>query len=204
MQKEYKSITSVAGPLMVVEGVEGVKFEELVEIQMPHEKGTRLGKVLEASEGRAVVQMFEGTAGAVTEGAKARFLGETMKLGVSTDMLGRVFDGGGHPIDGRPAVIPEKRVEISGAAINPYSRDFPNDFIQTGISTIDCLNTLVRGQKLPVFSGSGLPHNRIAAQIARQAKVNDGSDFAVVFAAMGVTFEEAQFFQAEFEKNRCD
>jgi len=200
MQKEYKSITSVAGPLMVVDGVEGIKFEELVEIQIPGETKTRLGKVLEASAGRAVVQMFEDTKGAVTEGAKARFLGETMKLGVSTDMLGRIFDGGGKPIDGRPEVIPEKRVEISGAAINPYSRDFPNDFIQTGISTIDCLNTLVRGQKLPVFSGSGLPHNRIAAQIARQAKVNDGSDFAVVFAAMGVTFEEAQFFQSEFEK----
>ncbi|MFH1410045.1 MAG: V-type ATP synthase subunit B [Patescibacteria group bacterium] len=200
MQKEYKSITSIAGPLLVVEGVEGVKYEELVEIQMPGEKETRLGKVLEASEGKALVQMFEDTRGSVTEGAKARFIGESMKLGVSTDMLGRVFNGSGKPIDGQPDIIPEKRLDISGAAINPYSRDFPNDFIQTGISTIDCLNTLVRGQKLPVFSGSGLPHNRIAAQIARQAKVNDGSDFAVVFAAMGVTFEEAEFFKAEFEK----
>lgn len=200
MQKEYKSITSIAGPLLVVEGVEGVKYEELVEIQMPGEKETRLGKVLEASEGKALVQMFESTQGSVTEGAKARFLGETMKLGVSPDMLGRVFNGSGRPIDGQPEIIPEKRLDISGAAINPYSRDFPNDFIQTGISTIDCLNTLVRGQKLPVFSGSGLPHNRIAAQIARQAKVNDGSEFAVVFAAMGVTFEEAEFFKAEFEK----
>lgn len=200
MQKEYKSITSIAGPLVVVEGVEGVKYEELVEVKIPGEPGTRLGKVLEAAEGRALVQMFEDTAGAVTEGAKARFLGETMKLGVSTDMLGRVFNGSGKPIDGQPEIIPEKRLDISGAAINPYSRDFPNDFIQTGISTIDCLNTLVRGQKLPVFSGSGLPHNRIAAQIARQAKTTDGSEFAVVFAAMGVTFEEAEYFKTEFEK----
>jgi len=200
MQKEYKSITSIAGPLLVIEGVEGIKYEELVEVQMPGEKGVRMGKVLEASKGRALVQMFESTQGSVTEGAKARFLGETMKIGVSTDMLGRIFDGSGKPIDGQPEIIPEKRLDIAGAAINPYSRDVPNDFIQTGISTIDCLNTLVRGQKLPVFSGSGLPHNRLAAQIARQAKVNDGSDFAVVFAAMGVTFEEAEFFKDEFEK----
>jgi len=200
MQKEYKSITSIAGPLMVVEGVEGIKYEELVEVKMPNEKGTRMGKVLEAAEGRALVQMFESTGGSVTEGAKARFLGETMKLGVSTDMLGRVFNGSAKPIDDQPEIIPEKRLDIAGAAINPYSRDVPNDFIQTGISTIDCLNTLVRGQKLPVFSGSGLPHNRMAAQIARQAKVNDGSEFAVVFAAMGVTFEEAEFFKDEFEK----
>lgn len=200
MQKEYKSITSIAGPLLVVEGVEGIKYEELVEIQIPGEKKTRLGKVLEASEGKALVQMFENTQGAKTKGAKARFLGETMKIGVSTDMLGRVFNGSGKPIDGRPEIIPEKRLDIAGQAINPYSRDFPNDFFQTGISTIDCLNTLVRGQKLPIFSGSGLPHNRMAAQIARQAKVMDGSDFAVIFAAMGVTFEEAQFFQSEFEK----
>jgi V/A-type H+-transporting ATPase subunit B len=200
MQKEYKSVTSIAGPLLIVEGVEGIKYEELVEIKIPGEEKPRLGKVLEASEGRALVQMFESTQGAVTEGAKARFLGETMKLGVSADMLGRVFDGSGKPIDGRPSIIPEKRLDISGAAINPYSRDYPNDFFQTGISTIDALNTLVRGQKLPIFSGSGLPHNRVAAQIARQAKTKDGSDFAVIFAAMGVTFEEAQFFQSELEK----
>jgi V/A-type H+-transporting ATPase subunit B len=200
MQKEYKSITSIAGPLVVVEGVEDIKYEELVEVKMPNEERTRLGRVLEAAKGKALIQMFESTQGAVTEGASARFLGETMKLGVSTDMLGRVFDGSAKPIDGRPEIIPEKRLDVSGAAINPYSRDFPSDFIQTGISTIDCLNTLVRGQKLPVFSGSGLPHNRIAAQIARQAKVNDGSEFAVVFAAMGVTFEEAEFFKTEFEK----
>jgi len=200
MQKEYKSVKSIAGPLLIVEGVEDIKYEELVEIKIPGEEGTRLGKVLEASEGKALVQMFESTQGAVTEGAKARFLGETMKLGVSSDMLGRVFDGSGRPIDGRPEIIPEKRLDISGAAINPYSRDYPNDFFQTGISTIDALNTLVRGQKLPIFSGSGLPHNRVAAQIARQAKTKDGSDFAVIFAAMGVTFEEAQFFQSELEK----
>ncbi len=200
MQKEYKTITSIAGPLMVVEGVEGIKYEELVEIQIPGEQNVRLGKVLEASEGRALVQLFESPQGTVTEGAKARFLGETMKLGLSEDILGRVLNGAGVPIDGQPPIIPEKRLDISGAAINPFSRDYPNDFIQTGVSTIDCLNTLVRGQKLPVFSGAGLPHNRIAAQIARQAKVKDGSDFAVVFAAMGVTFEEAQFFQSEFEK----
>ncbi|MBU1935353.1 V-type ATP synthase subunit B, partial [Patescibacteria group bacterium] len=137
MQKEYKSVTSIAGPLLVVEGVEGVKYEELVEIKMPGEKGVRLGKVLEAAEGRALVQLFESPQGAVTEGAKARFLGETMKLGVSIDMLGRVFNGSGKPTDGRPEIIPEKRLDISGAAINPYSRDYPNDFFQTGISTID-------------------------------------------------------------------
>lgn len=200
MQKEYKTITSITGPLMVVEGVEGIKYEELVEIQIPGEEKVRLGKVLEASEGRALVQLFESPQGAMTEGAKARFLGKTMKLGVSPDMLGRIFNGAGKPIDDQPEIIPEKELDISGSAINPFSRDYPNDFIQTGISTLDCLNTLVRGQKLPVFSGAGLPHNRIAAMIARQAKVNDGSDFAVVFAAMGVTFEEAQFFQSEFEK----
>jgi V/A-type H+-transporting ATPase subunit B len=200
MQKEYKSVTSIAGPLMVVEGVENVKYEELVEIKVPGEEGVRLGKVLEASEGKALIQLFDSPQGAKTEGSKARFLGETMKLGVSVDMLGRVFDGSGKPIDGRPEIIPEKRLEISGQAINPYSRDYPNDFFQTGVSTIDALNTLVRGQKLPIFSGSGLPHNRLAAQIARQAKVKDGSDFAVVFAAMGVTFEEAEFFKNEFEK----
>ena len=141
MQKEYKTITSIAGPLMVVEGVEDIKFEELVEVKIPGEKGTRLGKVLESAEGRALVQLFDSPQGAITEGAKARFLGETMKLGVSEDMLGRVFNGAGKPIDGQPEIIPEKRLDISGTAINPYSRDYPNDFIQTGISTIDCLKT---------------------------------------------------------------
>ena len=200
MQKEYKTITSIAGPLVIVEGVENVKYEELVEVRMPGENKVRLGKVLEASEGKALVQMFENTQGVRTEGTKAKFLGETMKIGVSEDMLGRVFNGAGNPLDNGAEIIPEKRVDIMGAPINPYSRDFPNDFIQTGVSTIDCLNTLVRGQKLPIFSGAGLPHNKLAAMIARNAKVSDGSQFAVVFGAMGVTFEEAAYFQAEFER----
>ena len=200
MQKEYKTITSIAGPLVIVEGVENVKYEELVEVRMPGENKVRLGKVLEASEGKALVQMFENTQGVGTEGTKAKFLGETMKIGVSEDMLGRVFNGAGNPLDNGAEIIPEKRVDIMGAPINPYSRDFPNDFIQTGVSTIDCLNTLVRGQKLPIFSGAGLPHNKLAAMIARNAKVSDGSQFAVVFGAMGVTFEEAAYFQAEFER----
>ena len=200
MLKEYKSITSIAGPLVIVEGVEGVKYEELVEI-ITGDGQTRLGKVLEANEGLAVVQMFESPQGISTEGAKARFLGKTLQLGVSEDMLGRIFSGAGKPIDGGPEVIAEKKIDINGNPINPYSRDFPEDFFQTGISTIDCLNTLVRGQKLPVFSGAGLPHAQVAAQIARQAKVRGGSsDFAVVFAAMGVTFEEATYFTNEFKK----
>jgi len=200
MQKEYKTVTSISGPLVIVEGVENVKYEELVEVRMPGEDKVRLGKVLEASEGRALVQMFENTQGVSTEGTKAKFLGDTMKIGVSKDMLGRVFNGAGKPIDSGAEIIPEERIDIMGAPINPYSRDFPNDFIQTGVSTIDCLNTLVRGQKLPIFSGAGLPHNKLAAMIARNAKVSDGSQFAVVFGAMGVTFEEAAYFQSEFEK----
>ncbi len=200
MQKEYKTVTSIAGPLVIVEGVENVKYEELVEVRMPGESKVRLGKVLEAAEGRALVQMFENTQGVSTEGTKAKFLGDTMKIGVSKDMLGRVFNGAGLPLDNGAEIIPEERVDIMGAPINPYSRDFPNDFIQTGVSTIDCLNTLVRGQKLPIFSGAGLPHNKLAAMIARNAKVSDGSQFAVVFGAMGVTFEEAAYFQSEFEK----
>ena len=159
-----------------------------------------MGKVLEAADGRAVLQLFTGTAGAPVEGTKVRFLGETMKISVAPDMLGRIFNGSGQPIDGGAEVIPEKRIDINGMAINPASREFPNDFIQTGVSTIDAMNTLVRGQKLPIFSGSGMPHNQLAAQIARQAKVRDGGKFAVVFGAMGVTFEEAQFFKDEFSK----
>ncbi len=185
----------------MVEGVDDIKYEELCEITLPSGE-TRLGKVLEANKGMAMVQMFENTQGVGTEGAKARFLGKTLELPVSEEMLGRVFDGKGNPIDGGADIIPEKKLDINGAPLNPYSRDYPNDFIQTGISTIDCLNTLVRGQKLPVFSGAGLPHAQIAAQIARQAKVrSEGSgDFAVVFAAMGVTFEEAEYFTNEFKK----
>ena len=202
----YKTVQEIAGPLVMVDQVEGVTYEELVEIELPD--GTKkLGKVLEAQEGRAVVQLFETTQGVGTEGTKARFLGRTFELGVSEDLLGRTFNGAGKPIDGGAEPIPEARRDINGAPINPYSRDFPSDFFQTGVSTIDAMNTLVRGQKLPIFSGAGLPHNKLAAQIARQAKVrsaegSEGSEekYAVVFAAMGVTFEEAQYFKNEFEK----
>jgi len=207
MYKEYKTVESIAGPLMIVEKVSGVKYDELVEVQVPGEEKTRFGKVLEATGDRAVVQMFEPTSGVKTEGTKVKFKGESLKLGVSMDMLGRAFNGKGDVVDGGAEIIPEKRVDIAGAPINPYSREFPNDFIQTGVSSIDVMNTLVRGQKLPIFSGSGLPHSRLAAQIARQAKVKDvdtkksseGSDFAIVFATLGVSFEEAAYFQRDFE-----
>lgn len=201
MQKEFKTISQISGPLIVVENVSGVKYEELVEVMMASGE-VRLGKVLEANENMAFVQMFEGTQGVSTEGTSARFLGKTFSLPVSEDLLGRIFSGSGTPIDGGPEIIPEKVLDINGAPLNPYSRDYPNDFIQTGISTIDCLNTLVRGQKLPIFSGAGLPHAQLAAQIARQARVLDDSGkekFAVVFAAMGITFEESQYFIQEFE-----
>ncbi|HEC30427.1 MAG TPA: V-type ATP synthase subunit B [Candidatus Yonathbacteria bacterium] len=204
MQKEYKTVKSVSGPLLIVEGVEGATYEELVEVEVPGENRVRLGKVLDAMEDRAVIQMFEPTKGIRTKGTKVRFKGETLKFGVSKDLLGRVFNGGGKVIDGGAEVVAEKRVDIAGAPMNPYSREFPNDFIQTGISSIDVMNTLVRGQKLPIFSGAGLPHNRLAAQIARQAQVKgaDGKagDFAIVFATMGVTFEEAEYFRKEFER----
>ncbi|MBD3328059.1 V-type ATP synthase subunit B [Candidatus Peregrinibacteria bacterium] len=200
MQKEYKTLTEIAGPLVLVEGVEGVKYEELVEITT-EEGSRRMGKVLEINKDKALVQMFESPQGIATEGTKAKFLGRPLEIGVSEDMLGRIFSGNGDPIDGGAEIIPDQKININGAPINPYSRDYPADFIQTGISTIDCLNTLVRGQKLPVFSGSGLPHSRVAAQIARQAKVQGGEgDFAVVFGAMGVTFEEAEYFTNEFKK----
>lgn len=200
MQKEYKTLKSIAGPLILVEGVEGIKYEELVEVATDDGK-TRLGKVLEVHNDKALVQMFESTQGIATQSAKAKFLGKPLEIGVSLDMLGRVFSGNGDPIDGGAKIIPDKNLNIGGAPINPYSRDYPEDFIQTGISTIDCLNTLVRGQKLPIFSGSGLPHAQVAAQIARQAKVRGSKgDFAVVFGAMGVTFEEAEYFIDEFKK----
>ncbi len=199
-QKEYKTVSSVSGPLIVVEGVAGVKYEELVEVNVPGETKTRLGKVLDVSSDKAVVQMFDPTAGVQTEDTKVRFKGETLKLGVSTDMLGRVFTGAGVVNDGGPEIIPEQRIDINGNAINPYSREFPNDFIQTGISSIDVMNTLVRGQKLPIFSGAGLPHSRLAAQIARQAKVKDGGEFAIVFATLGVSFEEAEYFKRQFQE----
>ena len=222
MSISYKSVSDIAGPLLMVEGVKDVSYDELCEVELQNGE-TRLGKVLEARDGLAVVQMFEGTAGTQTEGTKVRFLGRTFQIGVSEDMLGRVFSGAGDPIDGNAPIIPEKKLDINGAPINPFSREFPADFIQTGISTIDVLNTLVRGQKLPIFSGSGLPHSQLATQIARQARVltkaevesqgketgtaaaptvTSSSDekFAVVFGAMGVTFEEAQYFKQEFEK----
>jgi V/A-type H+-transporting ATPase subunit B len=185
---------------MLVDKVEGVKYEELVEIELPSGE-IRRGRVLEAMRGKALVQIFEGTSGINMEKSKARFLGKVIELPVSTDMLGRVFDGFGNPRDNGPAIIPDKRLDINGNPINPYARAYPSEFIQTGISTIDGMNTLVRGQKLPIFSGSGLPHAKLAAQIARQAKVlGSDSEFAVVFAAMGITFEEADYFTSDFRK----
>jgi len=198
--KEYQTVSSVAGPLVFVEGVGSVGYNELVVVTLPDGEKMK-GQVLEASKGRAVVQVFGVTAGLDVDKTSVRFLGETMRLGVSTDMLGRVFNGLGEPRDGGPAVIPEDRLDVSGSAINPYARSPPKEFIQTGISTIDGMNTLVRGQKLPIFSSSGLPHNDIAVQIARQAKVlGKEESFAVVFAAVGITHEEAGFFMRDFEK----
>ncbi|MBL4932347.1 V-type ATP synthase subunit B [Clostridium paridis] len=200
MLKEYRTVTEVVGPLMVVEGVSGVKYDELVEIELQTGEKRR-GKVLEVNGSKAMVQLFEGSAGINLKGTKAKFLGKPLELGVSEDMLGRVFDGMGRPKDDGPKILPEKRLDINGEIINPVARDYPSEFIQTGVSAIDGLNTLVRGQKLPIFSGSGLPHSELAAQIARQAKVlNSDSKFAVVFGAVGITFEEAQFFVEEFTK----
>lgn len=200
MLKIYKTITQAQGPLLIVEGVEGVKYEEIVEIET-QDGILKRGKVLEAHEGKAVVQVFEDVRGMNLKGSKAKFLGTTMKLGVSLSMLGRIFDGAGKPKDNGPEPAPEEYLDINSAPINPYAREYPNDFIQTGISTIDGLNTLVRGQKLPIFSGAGLPHSMVAAQIARQAKVlGKQEEFSVVFAAMGITFEEAEFFINEFKK----
>jgi V/A-type H+-transporting ATPase subunit B len=200
MLKEYRTVREVVGPLMVVDQVEGVKFDELVEIEIQTGEKRR-GKVLEVNGDKAVIQLFESSAGINLKGSKVRFQGKPLELGVSEDMLGRVFDGLGRPKDGGPKIIPDSKLDINGEALNPVARDFPNEFIQTGISAIDGLNTLVRGQKLPVFSGSGLPHSELAAQIARQAKVrNSDSKFAVVFAAVGITFEEAQFFVDDFTK----
>jgi V/A-type H+/Na+-transporting ATPase subunit B len=200
MLKEYKTIKEVVGPLMLVEGVDGVKYDELVEIEQANGE-VRRGRVLQIENDKALVQLFEGSQGLKISTSKARFLGRGIELAVSEEMLGRVFDGMGSPIDGGPAVIADKRLDINGNPINPASRDYPSEFIQTGISAIDGLNTLVRGQKLPVFSGSGLPHSNLAAQIARQAKVlNTDSNFAVVFAAVGITFEEADFFISDFKK----
>jgi len=196
---EYTTVTEVAGPLIIVEGIKDVAFNEVVKIKTSTGE-QRTGQVLEAFMDKAIVQVFEGTKGLDTEKTSARFIGETMKLGVAKDMLGRVFDGTGNPIDDAPPIIPEDRRDINGNPINPYAREYPREFIQTGFSTIDGLNTLVRGQKLPIFSGAGLPHNEMAAQIARQAKVLGKEEkFAVVFCAMGITAEEANLFIRDFE-----
>jgi V/A-type H+-transporting ATPase subunit B len=200
MLKEYRSVSEIVGPLMLVEHVEGIKFGELAEIELK-DGSIRRGRVLEINRDKALVQIFEGTSGMNVNESKVRFLGKGIELPVSMDMLGRVFDGLGRPRDNGPKIIPEQRLDINGLPLNPYARNYPSEFIQTGISTIDGLNTLVRGQKLPIFSGSGLPHNRLAAQIARQAKVlGTDAKFALVFAAMGITFEEADFFISDFRK----
>lgn len=198
--KEYKTVSQIAGPLVFVDGVKGVGYNELVEVTLPSGE-KRKGQVLDISEKVAVVQIFGGTSGLNTSDTSVKFLGETMKLGVSEEMLGRVFSGLGEPRDNAPKPVAEAHLDISGAPINPYSRAEPRDFIQTGVSTIDCMNTLVRGQKLPIFSASGLPHNQLAVQIARQSKTKDQKEeFAVVFAAVGITHEEASYFMRDFEK----
>lgn len=200
MIKEYRTAREIAGPLMMVEDVEGVKYHELVEIETSSGE-IRRGQVLEIDGDRALVQLFEGSTGLNINDCKIRFLGKSIQLGVSIDMLGRVFDGSGRPKDNGPKIIPEKRLDIDGNPINPTARDYPSEFIQTGISAIDGLNTLVRGQKLPIFSGAGLPHAQLATQIARQAEVlGTESKFAVVFAAMGITFEEADYFISDFRR----
>ncbi len=200
MIREYRTIEEIAGPLMLVRKVDGVKYDELGEIEL--ESGeVRRCRVLEVNGSNVLVQLFEASAGLNLARSKVRFSGHGVELPVSDDMLGRVFSGMGKPIDGGPKLIPTASLDINGTPINPAARDYPNEFIQTGISTIDGLNTLVRGQKLPIFSGSGLPHANLAAQIARQAKtLDDDSNFAVVFAAIGITFEEAEFFVREFRR----
>ena len=201
MPKEYRTIQEVAGPLMMVRGVEGVTYNELGEIELSNGEKRRC-KVLEVNGTNAMVQLFENSAGINLDSSKVRFLGRSMELGVSEDMLGRVFDGIGRPIDGLPDILPEERRDINGLPMNPAARVYPAEFIQTGISAIDGLNTLVRGQKLPIFSASGLPHAQLAAQIARQAKVRGTNEkFAVVFAAMGITFEESNFFVNSFKES---
>ncbi|NLU35916.1 MAG: V-type ATP synthase subunit B [Clostridiales bacterium] len=200
MPKEYRTIQEVAGPLMLVRGVQGVTFDELGEIELANGE-TRRCRVLEIDGSNALVQLFESSAGINLSNSKVRFLGRSMELGVSEDMLGRVFDGLGRPIDNGPDILPEARLDINGLPMNPTARNYPQEFIQTGISAIDGLNTLVRGQKLPIFSASGLPHAQLAAQIARQAQVQGTKEpFAVVFAAIGITFEEANFFIESFRE----
>ncbi len=201
MARQYRTIEEVAGPLMLVRDVEGVAFDELGEIELPNGEIRRC-RVLEIDGSNALVQLFDSAAGINVKQSEVRFLGRGQELGVSPDILGRVFDGSGQPIDGAPAIIPDARRDINGLPMNPTARAYPNEFIQTGVSAIDGLNTLVRGQKLPIFSGSGLPHSQLAAQIARQARVvgKDDRPFAVVFAAMGITFDEADFFISDFRR----
>ncbi len=200
MPKEYRTIEEVTGPLMLVRGVSGVKYDELGEIELANGE-TRRCKVLEVNGSDALVQLFESSTGINLSDSKVRFLGRSMELAVSEDMLARVFDGLGRPIDGGPEIIPDKRMDVNGTPMNPAARNYPQEFIQTGISAIDGLNTLVRGQKLPIFSASGLPHAQLAAQIARQAKVRGKDEqFAVVFAAVGITFEESNFFINSFRE----
>ncbi|WP_277553683.1 ATP synthase subunit B [Halobaculum limi] len=203
--KEYQTITEVSGPLVYAEVDEPIGYDEIVEIETPSGE-TKRGQVLESEDGIVAIQVFEGTTG-IDRNASVRFLGETLKMPVTEDLLGRVLDGSGNPIDGGPEIVPDERRNIVGAAINPYSREYPEEFIQTGVSAIDGMNTLVRGQKLPIFSGSGLPHNDLALQIARQATVpeensEDGeeTEFAVIFGAMGITQEEANEFMDDFER----
>jgi V/A-type H+-transporting ATPase subunit B len=198
--REYLTVGKVSGPLMIVEGVKGVAYGEVVEIVTPSGEAKR-GQVLDAYEDRAVVQVYEGTSGIDTMQTRVRFTGETIKLGVGLELLGRIFSGKGVPIDGGAKPICEDELDVHGAPINPSARQYPSEFIQTGVSAIDGMNTLVRGQKLPIFSGSGLPHNELAAQIARQAKVlGEEEKFAVIFCAMGITHEEAAFFIKDFEQ----
>ena len=200
MITEYKAVRDLVGPLMLVEFVEGVSYNELAHVKMPDGR-VRMGQVLEVDRDRALVQIFEGSREIAPDDVKVRFLGHGLTMNLSPDIIARVFNGIGRPIDDGPDIVPDKTMDINGNPINPCARDYPNEFIQTGISTIDGLNTLVRGQKLPLFSGSGLPHNRVAAQIARQARVRGtGEGFAVIFCAMGITFEEAEFFMADFHR----
>ncbi|TMI42260.1 V-type ATP synthase subunit B [Candidatus Bathyarchaeota archaeon] len=197
---EYRTIREISGPLLIVESVRGVGYGELARIKTPTGEERR-GQVLEVGEGMAIVQVFEGTSGLDVSKTTVSFTGETVKLPVSSDMLGRIFDGSGRPIDGGPRIIPEDYLDVHGSPINPFAREYPREFIQTGVSAIDGMNTLVRGQKLPLFSGAGLPHNMIAAQIARQARVKGTEEsFTTVFAAMGITADEARFFREDFEK----
>ena len=198
---EYRGVSSIDGPLVFIENISNVAYDELVEITSP-DGATRLGQVLDVTADSAVVEVFGGTDTLSQKDTKARFLGESLRIPVSKDMLGRVFDGLARPKDGLPAPLTADRRDVNGMPVNPYAREYPRDFIQTGISSIDLMNTLVRGQKLPIFSGNGLPHNRMAAQIARQAKLlNENVDFAIVFAAMGVKYDVARFFIDSFEKS---